>query len=148
MLVHARSKSPGACQGSGGTAHGRSADFDAHRTPPAHFGLHQAQHLFNAGSIVMRSPLSRAPAASHVDVHALRIKEPARSEAISLSVALNRPDRSFGAITDSSASSITEESARVYISVVCMFAWPSQRETFRRSWVACKTVSAQVLIVA
>jgi len=41
-----------------------------------------------------------------------------RDDAISLSVALNRPDRSFGAIMASRASSLTEGSARVYISDV------------------------------
>src|SRR5260370_26186396 len=35
---------------------------------------------------------------------------------------------------------------RVYISVVCMLAWPSHRETLRKSLVACKTVSAQVCL--
>jgi hypothetical protein len=34
----------------------------------------------------------------------------------------------------------------VYISVVSMLAWPSHRETFRKSFVACKTVSAQVCL--
>jgi SpoVK/Ycf46/Vps4 family AAA+-type ATPase len=94
--------------------------------------------------IVMRSPLFASPATGHFGVFLLRIKEPFRKEAISLSVAWKRPDRNFGATIDSSASSFTEESARVYISVVCMFACPSQRETFRRSLVACRTVSAQV----
>jgi len=36
----------------------------------------------------------------------------ARSDAISLSVALKRPERSFGGATDSRASSFTEGSAR------------------------------------
>ena len=92
----------------------------------------------------MRSPLFVSPATYHIDIFLLRIREPACSEAISLSVALKRPERSFGATTDSRASSFTEGSARVYISVVCMFACPSHRATFRRSFVACKTVSAQV----
>src|SRR6266704_2818804 len=55
-----------------------------------------------------------------VDTFWLRIKEPARNEAISLSVALKRPDRSFGGTSDSRASSFTVGSARVYISVVCI----------------------------
>src|ERR1700676_2685452 len=59
------------------------------------------------------------------------------SEAISASVALNRPDRSLGGVTDSRTSSLTDGSARVYISVVCMCAWPSQRETLRRSIFGC-----------
>ena len=72
----------------------------------------------NAESIFMRSPRSRTPQAHHIGVFSLRIKEPARSEAISLSVALNRPDRSLGATADSRASSFTLGSARTYISVV------------------------------
>ena len=52
----------------------------------------------------MRSPLSRTPASGHDDVFLLRIKEPARKDAISLSVALKRPDRSFGATADSRTS--------------------------------------------
>src|SRR5213593_1109884 len=77
------------------------------------------------------------------DTFSLRIKEPARNEAISLSVAWKRPDRSFGGTTDSRASSFTVGSARVYISVVCRLECPSQSETFRRSLVACKMVRAQ-----
>ena len=92
----------------------------------------------------MRSPLSRTPPVGHVDVFSLRIKEPARKDAISLSVALKRPERSFGATEDSSASSFTVGSARTYISVVCMLACPSQSETFRISLVACKILIAQV----
>ena len=99
---------------------------------------------YYAEYIVMRSPLFVSPATYHIDIFLLRIREPARSEAISLSVALKRPERSFGATTDSRASSFTEGSARVYISVVCMFACPSHRATFRRFFVACKAVSAQV----
>jgi hypothetical protein len=92
----------------------------------------------------MRSPLARTPPAGHFDAFSLRIKEPARNDAISLSVALKRPDRSFGATADSRASSFTVGSARTYISVVCMLAWPSQRETFRRSLVVCKILIAQL----
>ena len=80
----------------------------------------------------------------HVERVPLRITERGVSDAISLSVALKRPDRSGGAIIASSASSFTDGSARVYISVVCMWACPSQSETLRRSLVACKTVRAQV----
>lgn len=68
------------------------------------------------------------------------------SAATSLSVALMRPERSFAAATDSSGSNFTEWSMRVEISVVCMLASPSHRETFRKSFVACKTVSAQVCL--
>ena len=58
----------------------------------------------------------------------LRITDGDVNEAISLSVALNRPVRSFGAIIASRASSFTDGSARVYISVVCIWAWPSQAD--------------------
>jgi DNA replication protein DnaC len=101
---------------------------------------------FNAEHIVMQSPLFRSPESSYFADDLLRIKLPALSEAINSSVALKRPERSFGAMTDSSASSFTEGSARVYISVVCILACPSQRETFRRSLVACRIVSAQVCL--
>ena len=87
---------------------------------------------------------SRTPPTGHLDHFLLRITIPVRNSAISLSVALKRPERSFGATTDSRASSFIEGSVRVYISVVCMFACPSQRATFRRSLVACRSVSAQV----
>src|SRR2546427_12921656 len=79
-----------------------------------------------------------------VDTFSLRIKEPARNEAISLSVALKRPDRSFGGTTDSRASSFTVGSARGYISVVCILECPSQREAFRGFLVACKIVNEKV----
>src|SRR5215831_1532656 len=86
---------------------------------------------------------SQAPPMAQVDTFSLRIKAPARSEAMSLSVALKRPDRSFGGTMDSRASNFTAGSARTYISVVCMLECPSQSETFRRSLVACKMVRAQ-----
>src|SRR5215471_5405504 len=94
----------------------------------------------------MRSLMPRGPARRHLDGVLLRITEREVKEAISLSVALKRPERSFGAIIASRASSFTDGSARVYISVVCMWACPSQSETFRRSLVACSTVSAQVCL--
>ena len=47
------------------------------------------------------------------DLFLLRITERDVSDAISLSVALKRPERSFGGITDSRASSFTDGSARV-----------------------------------
>ena len=86
------------------------------------------------------------PAVSHFEGFLLRIKVAALSDAISLSVALKRPERSFGGTTDSRASSFTDGSTRVYISVVCVFAWPSHSATFRRSFVACRTVKAQVCL--
>ena len=66
------------------------------------------------------APRGEAPSERYLDGVALRITERDVSEAISLSVALKRPERSFGAIIASSASSFTDGSARVYISVVCM----------------------------
>jgi hypothetical protein len=99
---------------------------------------------FNAVSIVMRSPLLASPAPRYFVVFLPRTKEPACREAISSSVALKRPDRSFGATMASKASSLTDGSARVYISVVCIFTCPSQRDTLRMSPVAWRTVSAQV----
>jgi hypothetical protein len=65
---------------------------------------------------------------------------------MSVSVALKRPERNFGGIIDSRASSFTDGSARVYISVVCLCACPSHRETFRKSLVAYSTVRAQVCL--
>jgi hypothetical protein len=65
---------------------------------------------------------------------------------MSVSVALKRPERNFGGIIDSRASSFTDGSARVYTSVVCMCACPSHSETFRKSLVAWSTVSAHVCL--
>ena len=49
------------------------------------------QFSYYAEYIVMRSPLFVSPATYHIDIFLLRIREPACSEAISLSVALKRP---------------------------------------------------------
>ena len=68
---------------------------------------------FNAESIFMRTPRSMEGARGHVAVVLLRIVGAAFNISISLSVALKRPVRSFGAITDSRASSFTDGSARV-----------------------------------
>jgi DNA replication protein DnaC len=68
---------------------------------------------FNAESIFMRTPRSMESAGRHCVVFWLRILGAAFSISISLSVALKRPVRSFGAITDSRASSFTDGSARV-----------------------------------
>jgi hypothetical protein len=100
-------------------------------------GLMQSALLCGASS-------SEAPLAGHREGFSLRITDGDVSEAMSASGALNRPDRSVGGITDSRASNFTEGSARVYISVVCRCACPSQSATFRRSLVACRTVRAQV----
>src|SRR5579883_453930 len=91
-------------------------------------------------------PSSETPWVGHFGTIPLRIKEPDVRDAISLSVALKRPERSFGGITDSRASIFTDGSARVYISVVCMCAWPSHSATFLKSLVACRTVRAQVCL--
>ena len=68
---------------------------------------------FNAESMFMRTPRLVEGARRHLVVSLLRILGAAFSISISLSVALKRPVRSFGAITDSRASSFTDGSARV-----------------------------------
>jgi len=68
---------------------------------------------FNAESIFMRTPRSMERPRLHFAVFLLRILGAAFNISISLSVALKRPVRSFGAITDSRASSFTDGSARV-----------------------------------
>ena len=60
------------------------------------------------------SPFSAQPV-SHFEGFLLRIIVAPCSDAISLSVALKRPERSLGGTTDSRTSSITKASARVYI---------------------------------
>ena len=86
--------------------------FEAQNSKHNYYAVHRI-------IVIMRSKLlcgarfSQAPPTCHVDVFLLRIKEPACNEAMSLSVALKRPDRSFGGTTDSRASSFTEGSARV-----------------------------------
>ena len=97
-----------------------------------------------AENIVMRSSQLADPAICHINFFLLRIIVAVSSATINSSVALKRPERSFGGTKDSKASSFIEGSARVYISVVCIFACPSQRETFRKSLVASRTVKAQV----
>ena len=88
----------------------------------------------------------RARICRYFDRSPLRIKVRPVRVAISLSRARKRPDRSLGAVKASRASNLMEGSTRVYISVVCMLEWPSHRETFRRSFVASKTVSAQLCL--
>ena len=68
---------------------------------------------FNAESIFMRTPRFTEPIADHFGFISLRITGTDFSSAISLSVALKRPVRSLGAITDSRVSSFTVGSARV-----------------------------------
>src|SRR5208283_5574604 len=107
------------------------------------YAVHRIRGIMQSPSLCgARFP--QAPLICHFVFILLRITEPFCREAISSSVALKRPDRSFGGTTDSRASSFIEGSARVYISVVCMFACPSQRDTFRKSLVACRIVRAQV----
>jgi len=82
-----------------------------------------APHLrFNAVSIVMRTHILKSPTFRYFDRCSRRIKAGVVREAISLSLARKRPDRRFGAVTATSASSLMDGSARVYISVVCMLA--------------------------
>src|SRR5260370_4327117 len=88
--------------------------------------------------------LQHARPVGHFDGFLVDIKVAASSHAINLSEALKRPERSFGGTTDSKASSFTAGSTRVYISVVCVFAWPSHSATFRRSFVTCRKVKAQM----
>jgi hypothetical protein len=61
----------------------------------------------------MRTPRSLFEDCCHLVVFLLRIMGTSFNMAISLSVALKRRVRSFGAITDSNASSFTLGSARV-----------------------------------
>jgi hypothetical protein len=70
-------------------------------------------NLFNAESIFMRTPQTMQRPLCHFAIFLHRIKGAPFSSSISLSVALKRPVRSFGAITDSRASSFTDGSARV-----------------------------------
>jgi len=69
--------------------------------------------LFNAERIVMRAPVAKSPVLPYVSALCLRIKEWVVNEAINLSLARNRPDRRWGGVAASSASSLTEGSARV-----------------------------------
>jgi len=73
----------------------------------------RARNRWNAERLVTRSPVLRGPACGHRDAFVLRIMEHDVSDAMSLSLALNRPERSFGGIIDSRASSFTDGSARV-----------------------------------
>ena len=68
---------------------------------------------FNAESIFVRTPHLMEGARRHFAVFVVRILGAAFNISISLSVALKRPVRSFGAITASRASSFTDGSARV-----------------------------------
>ena len=68
---------------------------------------------FNAESTFMRTRHARGDRSGYFSVFSLRIIVVAFSSSSNLSVALKRPVRSFGAITDSNASSFTLGSARV-----------------------------------
>jgi hypothetical protein len=92
-----------------------------------HFGIAEDTRSspklrFDAVNIVVRTPLDKSPPFPLFRTFSRRIKERLVREAMSLSLARKRPDRSFGAVTALSASSLIEGSARVYISVVCIFA--------------------------
>ena len=54
-----------------------------------------------------------APLANQLDCFFLRIRELGFRESMSSSVAVKRPERSFGAMIASSASNFTDGSARV-----------------------------------
>jgi hypothetical protein len=86
-------------------------------TTQAAFGktsFHSLNARFNAESIVMRTPESERPAFHAFDRLIHRIKEePLVREAISLSLARKRPERSEGGVTASRASSLIDGSARV-----------------------------------
>jgi hypothetical protein len=56
------------------------------------------------GLFLCGAPSSEVPLTSHLKGFSLRIRERGLSEAISASAALKRPERSFGAMTDSRAS--------------------------------------------
>jgi DNA replication protein DnaC len=68
---------------------------------------------FNAESIFMRTPHAGGLEPCYFAAFSVRIIVVVFSRSSSLSVALKRPVRSFGAITDSNASSFTLGSARV-----------------------------------
>ena len=70
--------------------------------------------------------------------------EGASRDAISASVARNRPLRSSGGSTASIASSFSVGSARRYASVERVVAWPSQIATLRTSCVAPSITIAQL----
>jgi DNA replication protein DnaC len=67
----------------------------------------------NARNIVMQSLVRRDSALGSLWPYWLRIKVCGLSELINLSVALNLPERSFGATMDSNTSSFTDGSTRV-----------------------------------
>ena len=68
---------------------------------------------FNAESIFMRTPHADGLEPCYFEAFSVRIIVVVFSRSSSLSVALKRPVRSFGAMTDSNASSFTLGSARV-----------------------------------
>jgi hypothetical protein len=88
-----------------------------------HFGIAEDTRSspklrFDAVNIVVRTPLDKSPPFPLFRTFSRRIKERLVREAMSLSLARKRPDRGNRV----SASSLIEGSARVYISVVCIFA--------------------------
>ena len=67
-----------------------------------------------------------------------------RQEAIHVSGTVHRPRRKAGGIMASIASSVSVGSARSETAVVGIATWPHQRETWRRSPVACTLSMAHV----
>jgi hypothetical protein len=67
-----------------------------------------------------------------------------RHEAINVSGTVHRPRRKGGGVMASIASIVSVGSARRETSVVCLSTWPNQRETLRRSPVACTIIMAHV----
>src|ERR1700745_170093 len=80
-----------------------------------------AEHIM-PGVLLCRVGSDGPPPRSHFQGFLLRISVAFLSDAISLSEALKRPERSFGGTTASMASSLSDGSTRVYISVVCVCA--------------------------
>ena len=79
--------------------------------------LHTAQRFSSRGEmrclLLCRLPSSETLPVRHFGGFLLRITDSDFRDSISLSLALNCPDRSFGGTTDSKASSFTDGSARV-----------------------------------
>ncbi len=91
----------------------------------------------------MRSHFLRARSPI-ISIVSLRTKEPLLSEAFSLSVALKPPDRSFGATTDSRASSFTAGSAHNTSRSFAYWNAPTKERDLAEILSACKMVSPQV----
>ena len=77
------------------------------------FVVHSEKGRFNAVCIVMQALVAESPDLRYVSVFCRRINEWGVNEAMSLSLARKRPDLRWGGVAASSASSLTEGSARV-----------------------------------